>query len=82
MVWRASAARSFPNPQLSCWPIRPIPIISAAEPPTFVVVGDQDGISPPSVMERRVNALRQMGTEVEYRIFAGVGHGFGLGIGT
>jgi acetyl esterase/lipase len=55
---------------------------SAAEPPTFVVVGDQDGISPPSVMERRVNALRQMGTEVEYRIFAGVGHGFGLGIGT
>ena len=56
--------------------------LSASEPPTFVVVGDQDGISPPSAMERRVSALRSSGTEVEYRKFPGVGHGFGLGIGT
>jgi acetyl esterase/lipase len=51
------------------------------EPPTFVVVGDQDGISPPSAMERRVNDLRRKGTQVEYRVFEQVGHGFGLGIG-
>jgi acetyl esterase/lipase len=56
--------------------------LSAAEPPTFVAVGDQDVISPPSAMERRVSALQRMGTAVEYRKFPDVGHGFGLGIGT
>ena len=52
------------------------------EPATFVVVGERDGVSPPSAMERRVSALRSSGAEVEYRTFPGVGHGFGLGIGT
>jgi hypothetical protein len=33
-------------------------------------------------MERRVSALRRLGTAVEYRKFPGVGHGFGLGVGT
>ena len=55
---------------------------SSNEPPTFVVVGEQDGIAPPSSMERRIAALRQAGTVVEYRKFANVGHGFGLGTGT
>jgi acetyl esterase/lipase len=55
---------------------------SANEPPTFVVVGEQDGIAPPSVMEKRVAALRRAGTEVEFHRFSGLGHGFGGGIGT
>jgi acetyl esterase/lipase len=55
---------------------------ASTEPPTFVAVGDADGIAPPSIMERRVAALRREGTEVEYRKYAGVGHGFGLGVGT
>ena len=55
---------------------------SPAEPPTFVVVGEQDGIAPPAVMKRRVEALRKSGTQVEYREYAGLGHGFGLGTGT
>ena len=55
---------------------------SSDEPPTFVVVGEQDGIAPASRMEWRVGALRRQGTEVEYRQYPGVGHGFGLGIGT
>ena len=52
------------------------------EPPTFVVVGEQDGIAPPATMERRVAALRASGCEVEYHRYSGVGHGFGLGTGT
>ena len=36
------------------------------EPPTFVVVGEHDGIAPPAVMERRVAALRRTGAEVEF----------------
>ena len=56
--------------------------VSKNEPPTFVVVGERDGIAPPSVMERRVAALRQAGTEVEYRAYKDLGHGFGPGTGT
>ena len=52
------------------------------EPPTFVVVGDQDGIAPPATMERRVAALRRQGTRVEFHRYDGLGHGFGVGTGT
>jgi len=55
---------------------------SSGDPPTFVVVGDRDGIAPPATMLRRVEALRRSGTPVEYHEYEGVGHGFGLGTGT
>jgi acetyl esterase/lipase len=55
---------------------------SSAEPPTFVVVGEDDGIAPANVMERRVAALRKSGTPVEFHKYRNLGHGFGLGIGT
>jgi acetyl esterase/lipase len=55
---------------------------SNTEPPTFVVVGEEDGIAPPAIMERRVAALRKSGTPVEYHKYRNLGHGFGLGIGT
>jgi acetyl esterase/lipase len=55
---------------------------SSDEPPTFVVVGEHDGIAPPAVMEARVEALRKSGTAVEYHKYKHLGHGFGLGIGT
>jgi acetyl esterase/lipase len=56
--------------------------VAPSEPPTFVAVGDADGIARPAVMERRVAALRRAGTGVEYHTYPGVGHGFGLGVGT
>lgn len=55
---------------------------TAQDPPTFVVVGDRDGIASPSTMEKRVNALRRAGVDVAFRVYRNVGHGFGLGIGT
>jgi acetyl esterase/lipase len=55
---------------------------SPADPPTFVVVGENDGISPPAAMEMRVAALRRAGIEVEYHKYPNLGHGFGLGSGT
>jgi acetyl esterase/lipase len=55
---------------------------SPTEPPTFVVVGEEDGIAPPAIMESRVAALRKLGTSVEYHKYKDLGHGFGLGIGT
>jgi acetyl esterase/lipase len=56
--------------------------VAAHEPPTFVVVGEQDGIAPPATMERRVAALRAQGTRVVFHTYEGLGHGFGLGTGT
>lgn len=56
--------------------------LAPAEPPTFVAVGEADGIAPPAIMERRLAALRRAGTDVEYHRYPGVGHGFGLGVGT
>lgn len=56
--------------------------IASAEPPTFVAVGDADGIAPPAIVGRRVAALRRAGTDVEFHEYPGVGHGFGLGVGT
>lgn len=56
--------------------------LSLTDPPTFVAVGEGDGIAPPAAMERRVAALRKAGTTAEYHRYPGVGHGFGLGVGT
>ena len=56
--------------------------LAASEPPTFVAVGETDAIAPPAAMESRVAALRRAGTDVEYHKYPGVGHGFGLGVGT
>jgi acetyl esterase/lipase len=56
--------------------------VARSEPPTFVAVGEADGIALPAVMERRVAALRRAGTDVEYHKYRSVGHGFGLGLGT
>ena len=55
---------------------------TSTEPPTFVAVGDRDGIASPAVMEKRVAAVGRQGTDVEYHSYPGVGHGFGLGVGT
>lgn len=56
--------------------------VGPADPPTFAVVGERDTIASPATMERRVAALRRHGTEVQFRKFPDVEHGFGLGIGT
>lgn len=52
------------------------------DPPTFVVIGENDGIASPSTMEWRVNALEAAGIDTEFHKYPNLGHGFGLGIGT
>jgi acetyl esterase/lipase len=52
------------------------------DPPTFTIVGDRDGIANPTTMERRVNAMRAAGIDVEFYRYPNVGHGFALGTGT
>lgn len=55
---------------------------SSEEPPAFVIVGGRDGISPAQRMEERLDQLRTLGVEVEYRRYDDLGHGFGTGRGT
>jgi AraC-like DNA-binding protein len=45
-------------------------------------IGEHDEVAPPAVMEQRIAQLRRAGTEVEYRKFKDLGHGFGPGTGT
>jgi acetyl esterase/lipase len=52
------------------------------DPPTFTVAGERDGIAPPKTMERRVNAMKAAGIDVEFHVFPNAPHGFGLGVGT
>ena len=56
--------------------------IACKEPATYVIVGEHDAIAPPSMMERRVEALRRIDTPVKYRRVPELGHGFGTGQGT
>lgn len=55
---------------------------SKDDPATFIVVGENDGIANPDIMERRANNLRNAGVDVEFHKYPNLGHGFGLGIGT
>lgn len=52
------------------------------EPPTFAIVGSQDGIANPSVMKHRIKNLSRLGIVTEYQEIPGLDHGFGLGVGT
>lgn len=55
---------------------------SRLDPPTYVVIGANDGIASPSVMRRRVEALKAIGIDSEFHLFPNLRHGFGLGTGT
>ena len=52
------------------------------DPPTYSVVGENDGIASARVMQRRIEALAAEGVPAEIEVFPHLGHGFGLGIGT
>ena len=55
---------------------------SGNDPPTFVMVSENDTIVDVPTVERRVEALRNARIEVEYHKYNNIGHGFGLGFGT
>ena len=52
------------------------------DPPTYSVVGSNDGIANPNTMRRRTEALQALGIPAEFHLFPNLRHGFGLGIGT
>lgn len=56
--------------------------VSKKEPPTYAVVGGADDISPPAVMQNRIDRIREQGIPAEIEVFPGLAHGFGAGDNT
>jgi acetyl esterase/lipase len=52
------------------------------DPPTYVCIGENDGIASPQTMRRRVDNLKSLGIDTEFHLYPNLGHGFGLGIAT
>ena len=52
------------------------------DPPTFACVGESDWIANWRAMERRLQALQDLGIPTEFHHYPGLPHGFGLGTGT
>jgi acetyl esterase/lipase len=50
--------------------------------PSFITVAANDGIVNVTIVDRRVENLRNAGVDVEYHRYQSAGHGFGLGTGT
>ena len=53
-----------------------------SDPPTFVCVGENDGIASWRTMENRLSNLDALGIPTEFHKYPGLGHGFGIGTGT
>lgn len=52
------------------------------DPPTYVCVGENDGIASWRTMKNRIDKLTALGIPTEFHVYPGLPHGFGLGIGT
>lgn len=55
---------------------------SKQDPPTFACVGERDGIADWRTMQRRLEAMSELGIPTEFHHYPGLTHGFGLGTGT
>ena len=53
-----------------------------SDPPTFMCVGENDGIASWRIMENRANAMKSAGIDTVFHKYPGLGHGFGIGTGT
>ncbi|MBD5543039.1 MAG: alpha/beta hydrolase [Lachnospiraceae bacterium] len=52
------------------------------DPPTYVCVGENDGIASWQMMESRLKQMNAFGIDTEFHKYPDLGHGFGLGTGT
>ena len=55
---------------------------TADDPATFACVGESDGIASWRTMQRRLEAMSELGIATEFHHYPGLRHGFGLGTGT
>lgn len=56
--------------------------LSGTDPATCACVGDRDGIADWRTMQARIDELSARGVPVEFHVYEGLNHGFGLGLDT
>jgi len=56
--------------------------VSADDPPTYICVGSDDTIVDWHIMKQRSRQLEAKGIPVDFYVYPGLQHGFGLGTGT
>ena len=78
----AFGARALPRPATVVMAYTGHSEYTRQDPPTYSVVGSNDGIANPNTMRRRTEALRAAGIPAEFHLFPGLRHGFGPGAGT
>ncbi|MBD5104212.1 MAG: alpha/beta hydrolase [Ruminococcaceae bacterium] len=55
---------------------------SQNDSPTYVCVGDSDGIASWRTMKTRLDNMSALGIDTEFHVYEGLRHGFGIGTGT
>lgn len=78
----AFGADDLPKPSAVIMQYTGLSEYSKGDPATFVAVGESDGIANWRVMKQRLDGMSALGIDTEFHSYPGLGHGFGLGIGT
>ena len=73
-IWQEQSLFSL-NMQRNCK-------LTPAVIPTYMCVGENDGIASWRIMESRANTMQAAGIGTELHKYPGLGHGFGIGTGT
>ena len=74
--------KEYPKPSALIIEYTGLSEVTGYEPPTYSVVGTNDGIANYKVMQNRINRIKANGTNAEIEVFNGLPHGFGIGEGT
>ena len=78
----AYGQKDYPYPSAVIMQYTGLSQVTGNEPPTYNCVGNNDSIADYRVMEARIQAIQDNGTDAQIEIFDGLAHGFGLGTGT
>lgn len=78
----AFGERALPRPRAVIMQYTGHTDYTANEPPTYACVGENDWIANWRTMQKRLENISAFGVPTEFHKYAGLGHGFGFGIGT
>ena len=78
----AFGGKNLPKPATVVMQYTGLSEYSRKDPPTFVTVGESDGIANWRIMKQRLDGMHALGIPTEFHSYPGLRHGFGLGKGT
>ena len=79
---RAFGGKELPAPAVVVMAYTGYDDFTSDQPPTFMVVGENDRIADPRGMQIRAEMLKRNGVRTEFHLYPDLGHGFGSGTGT